>query len=310
MLSATLRLPCRLYVGSGAVVDRLNANVSDVSVSCSDADRAGMALRGPRFIFEVSSPKTARFDTGRKVAEYLAIATLVAYAFIDRKRRSVTVCRPDRGPADIRLRHSSAWRRSHARRGRTFQLAAPVARSPERRHAHRVQASARNWVCFGVRVAEAARSRTVDDVHGSWNRMEPLDLRKAPPRSPRERLDSLLMMPRTIDKIRATLAGGDLGEYKIAGASQELLDLIGVREEDLRSAVAAAGSDGDVAAWLREHAQTGKYAEVTERFEAEKIGNLPDRSAFERRYPVARTLPDDTPLMDVLERDDAAAFGT
>lgn len=140
--------------------------------------------------------------------------------------------------------------------------------------------------------------------------MEPLDLRKAPPRSPRERLDSLLMMPRTIDKIRATLAGGDLGEYKIAGASQELLDLIGVREEDLRSAVAAAGSDGDVAAWLREHAQTGKYAEVTERFEAEKIGNLPDRSAFERRYPVARTLPDDTPLMDVLERDDAAAFGT
>jgi Uma2 family endonuclease len=60
-----------------------------------------MALREPRFVFEVSSPRTARIDTGRKVEEYLAIGTLEAYAFGDRKRRTITVYRPDTGPQTI-----------------------------------------------------------------------------------------------------------------------------------------------------------------------------------------------------------------
>lgn len=108
------------------------------------------------------------------------------------------------------------------------------------------------------------------------DRMEPLNLSKAPPRSPRERLDGLPMMPRTIDKIRATLPGGNPGEYTIVGFSQLLLDMIGVREEDLRNAVARADSDEDVAAWLREHAQTDKYADTINRFEVAKIGDVPD----------------------------------
>jgi Uma2 family endonuclease len=101
ILRSQLHPPCRVYVGSGAVIDRVNANIPDLAVSCLDADRSGMALREPRFVFEVSSPRTARIDTGRKVEEYLAIGTLEAYAFGDRKRRTITVYRPDTGPQTI-----------------------------------------------------------------------------------------------------------------------------------------------------------------------------------------------------------------
>ena len=99
IVSAQLAPPCRAYAGAGAVVDRINANIPDLSISCSEADRSRKGgLREPRFVFEVSSPKTAGIDTGRKVGEYLAIAYLEAYVFIDRKRRTITVYRPDAGP--------------------------------------------------------------------------------------------------------------------------------------------------------------------------------------------------------------------
>ncbi len=47
---------------------------------------------------EVLSPSTARIDRGRKVAEYLAIASLEAYVALDAERRSITVYRRDEGP--------------------------------------------------------------------------------------------------------------------------------------------------------------------------------------------------------------------
>lgn len=98
LLATQLRPPCRVYTGAGAQVDRVNANIPDVAVSCSEADFDVPALREPRFVFEISSPKTARTDTGRKVGDYLAIATLEAYLFVDRKHGTITVYRPCAGP--------------------------------------------------------------------------------------------------------------------------------------------------------------------------------------------------------------------
>ena len=45
--------------------------------------------------------------------------------------------------------------------------------------------------------------------------MKPIDLTKAPPRSPREELVGLCMLPRMIDIARAKLPGGDVGQYQI-----------------------------------------------------------------------------------------------
>lgn len=98
ILGKQIRPPCRIYAGAGAIVDRANANVPDLAVSCVEGDQNDIALRSPRFVFEVSSPKTARIDTGRKVADYTAITGLEAYVFVDRKHRTVTIYRPNAGP--------------------------------------------------------------------------------------------------------------------------------------------------------------------------------------------------------------------
>ncbi|MDQ2909320.1 MAG: Uma2 family endonuclease [Candidatus Eremiobacteraeota bacterium] len=95
---AQLKAACRVYVGAGAKVNRVNANIPDLSVSCDPEDRGRMALENPRFVCEVLSPKTRRADMTRKVAEYLSIASLEAYVIVDGERRTVTVHRPDAGP--------------------------------------------------------------------------------------------------------------------------------------------------------------------------------------------------------------------
>src|SRR5579863_1375878 len=77
--------------------------------------------------------------------------------------------------------------------------------------------------------------------------MEPLDLSTKPPRSCREKLEGLMLMPRTIDKLRAQLPGGDTGGYiingKIRGLSGFLLARLGISEDELRDAVAHASSE-------------------------------------------------------------------
>jgi hypothetical protein len=90
--------------------------------------------------------------------------------------------------------------------------------------------------------------------------MLPLDLTVAPPRSAWERLDGLYLMPRTIDKLRAKLPGGKIGTYLThEGVTKVLLRIIHVDEAPLLAAVAAADSDSQVAAWLREHTDPSSY---------------------------------------------------
>lgn len=136
--------------------------------------------------------------------------------------------------------------------------------------------------------------------------MEPLDLSKRAPRSPRERLDGVVLVPRTIDKLRASLPGGNLGGYKVPGFSTRMLEMIGVSEADLLGAVRSASSDADVAAWLRAHADTSAYPRVNEHFERLTTEGLADPEDYHRRYPIARRLGL-TNLFDVLEADDREA---
>ena len=67
--------------------------------------------------------------------------------------------------------------------------------------------------------------------------MDALDLRKAPPRRPRAELADVVFMPRSIDKIRATLPGGDLGAYTISGFTATMFDMLGIALEDVATAV-------------------------------------------------------------------------
>jgi hypothetical protein len=142
--------------------------------------------------------------------------------------------------------------------------------------------------------------------------MEPLDLSRRPPRSPRELLPGLdlLLAARTVDKLRATLPGGNIGEYQITGFSSSLLNALGISEAVLRKVIAEAESDEDVSAWIREHSDPSRYAEINAHFAARTVGERLNDAEFMRRYPSARNLPPETPRLDHLIADDAEAFPT
>lgn len=137
--------------------------------------------------------------------------------------------------------------------------------------------------------------------------MEPLDLTKRAPRSPRNRLGGLYMLARTIDKMRATLPGGNPGVYQIAGFSERLLKALDIPEDDLRSVIALASTEDEVVAWVHKHGDPAKYDEINQSLSAVTVGERMDRPDFLARYPVItqKGLPPGMTLLEMLEIDDA-----
>jgi hypothetical protein len=140
--------------------------------------------------------------------------------------------------------------------------------------------------------------------------MDPLDLTTRPPRGPREKLAGLVMLPRTLDKMRALLPGGDVGSYKIEGFSIRLLEAIGIKPEDLQAVVASAASEREVVAWVEAHADRSKADEINARLAQRSIKDVtPDRIAYiESMYPDHKKIASGL-FFDIMEADDAATFG-
>jgi len=143
--------------------------------------------------------------------------------------------------------------------------------------------------------------------------MRPLDLSLAPPRSPYDELDGLVFMPRTIDKLRSMLPGGDPGEFfingPIKGMSGYLLERLGVSEADLLAVVAGASDDDEVAAWLRTHADAGRYAEISATIRAIKPKHSVDPTVFGEIYAETLALhPELERILDIIEADDRRLF--
>lgn len=138
--------------------------------------------------------------------------------------------------------------------------------------------------------------------------MEPLNLREHAPRKPTDVLGGAVFMARTVDKVRATLPGGELGEYKIDGFTTRMFEMLGIDAEDFRSIVALAQSDDDVAQWILRHTSSQARDAWNAWVSAPTIRDRIDRPGWLDRYPVARELSLETPLLDLLDHDDRAAF--
>jgi hypothetical protein len=139
--------------------------------------------------------------------------------------------------------------------------------------------------------------------------MEPLDLTKGPPRSCYEELDGLMFMPRTIDKLRARLPGGDTGAYfingKIPGMSDYLLQRLRIEEQALLDAVALASSDADVARWLREHADASEYSAINESIRRIRPKHAADPVYFAELYRETLAMhPELEFIIDIIDADD------
>ena len=115
------------------------------------------------------------------------------------------------------------------------------------------------------------------------------------------------ILPRTIDKVCATLPGGNAGEYTIPGLSEMMLERLGIPLDDFVAAVAKAPSDDAVAAFVRASSSDEKIAEWNG-WIGKRQPRGGDRNAAYEIYPWLRGLPELPLVLDVLEEDDRRTF--
>ncbi len=137
--------------------------------------------------------------------------------------------------------------------------------------------------------------------------MGPLNLSTAPPRAPHAELAGVVFLPRTIDKVRATLPGGNAGEYNIPGFSAMMLERLGIPLDDFVAAVAKASTDDEVGAFVLASTTPDKIAGWNS-WIRERQPRGGDRNAAYESYPWLRERPDLILALDVLAEDDRRLF--
>jgi hypothetical protein len=139
--------------------------------------------------------------------------------------------------------------------------------------------------------------------------MDVMNLSTKPPRSPRAELVGVVFLPRSIDKVRATLPGGDPGPYNIPGFTQIMLEKLGISVEAFTAAVAGAASDHEVGVYVRANTTQAKIDEWNGWVSArEPRGG--DRVAALEIYPWLGERPDLIVGLDILEEDEKRYFAT
>src|SRR5437867_3132135 len=140
------------------------------------------------------------------------------------------------------------------------------------------------------------------------------DLTKRPPRSPRVRLGGYALLPRMLDKGRATIAGTH-GEYKYAcPLDQRFLEFAGIDAEALKQQLAAGKGDQEILEWIQSNAKTKHTTAEIEAWSTEQERRTPG-DADSRKYfdeLLAKAAParrDVTTWCELLDLDDFASFG-
>ena len=86
-------------------------------------------------------------------------------------------------------------------------------------------------------------------------KISPTDLTQRPPRSFHVRLGGLVILPRMLDKGRATLARKN-GEYKYnSGTDQHLVRFLGFDPKALLKELAKGKGDGEILGWVQAHSK-------------------------------------------------------
>jgi hypothetical protein len=126
-------------------------------------------------------------------------------------------------------------------------------------------------------------------------------------------LDGLMVMARTIDKLRALLPGGNPGGYfidgPIKGLSRFLLEQLRIDDRELSAAIAAAQSEDDVAAWLRAHTDAARYPEINAVLRRIKPKHAENPAVFAEIYAETMALhPELETILDIVDADDRRLF--
>ncbi len=91
-----------------------------------------------------------------------------------------------------------------------------------------------------------------------------MDLTKSAPRSPYDKLEEVVFLPRAIDKGRAELAG-TLGDYiSRGGRSGRVFEFLGIPEDGFIEALRTRVTDAEVWEWVSEHMTSRSPEEIEE----------------------------------------------
>lgn len=140
------------------------------------------------------------------------------------------------------------------------------------------------------------------------------DLTRHPPRSPRVRLGGYVILPRILDKCRATLAKKN-GEYSFnCPLDQYFLKFAGVNPAALRRQLARGLGDGEILTWIQKnqkHHRSGQEIEAWSDFMNRRApASIDQRERMNAYQKTANADRDDiTTWFDVLDLDDFASYG-
>ena len=142
------------------------------------------------------------------------------------------------------------------------------------------------------------------------------DLTQHPPRSPRVRLGGFVILPRMIDKARATQIGKN-GDYNYAcSLDRNVLDFLGIEADALKSQIENGLGDGEILAWLMANAKKPRLSQEIAAFSAFHEQRAPSAPAgrakltdYQSSTPAGAKREDIVTWFDVLDLDDHQSFG-
>ena len=140
------------------------------------------------------------------------------------------------------------------------------------------------------------------------------DLTKQPPRSPRVRLGGYAILPRCLDKGRATIAGKN-GEYHFAcPLDQRFLEFAGIDAETLKKQLADGKGDGEILEWVQANAKNKRseveIAEWSALAERRAPADTESRGYFNDLHQKAAPKREDiVTWFELLDVDDYVSFG-
>ena len=140
------------------------------------------------------------------------------------------------------------------------------------------------------------------------------DLTKQAPRSARVRLGGYAILPRMLDKGRATLAGKN-GEYHYAcPMDMRLLEFLGLDAESLKQQLATGKGDGEILEWILEN-RKNKHSDTEiaawSAYQDHRVPADPETREFFNgiHAKVAPKREDIATWFDLLDVDDYVSFG-
>ena len=141
------------------------------------------------------------------------------------------------------------------------------------------------------------------------------DLTQRPPRSPRARLGGFVLLPRMLDKGRATLAGKN-GEYHFnCPLDQHIINFTGIDPKKLLAELETGKGDSEILEWVVANSKHKRTAWEIQQWSDYHDRRGPDSDAETLAYfaeavgKFSKTREDIRTWADLLDLDDYCTFG-